>query len=91
MVVARVGRVGARRRNDVGDLGEVAAPVGDGFTGGRNGEFDAVVEEYLAEFGDGGRVGPVDEGVVDSADGGARVDASVFIYCQDLFESAKQV
>lgn len=52
----------------------------EGAAGGVDAEGDTVGHEGVVEGGDGWWVGLVDQRVVDCADGGAGVDASVVVY-----------
>lgn len=47
--------------------------------------------EKIIELGDTGRSGLVNERMIDVADGGTRVDASIAVDREDLFESGRKL
>ena len=59
----------------------------ESFSGGGDGERDAIFEKDGAQFGNGGRAGHIGHRVVDGADCGARIDACVFVYRADFGHS----
>lgn len=79
VIVTRVGRVGARGCHNMGNLRQMASPLGDGLATRRHGQVDAVVEEDVAELRDGWRIFAVDQRVVNVAYTRATVDAGEFV------------
>lgn len=87
MIEARVGGVGARGGDYVGNIVHTSSPFFDGLLTGIDRQSHALLPEDIIQFLDTWCIGVIDEWMVDISDGCSSLDASETVDGEDLLES----